>query len=99
MYTTSYNPIEWGELHPCKEKKIEANSRFTWSPAELDYIKEAADEIKKVQGNNPKRLFAQILRKIQEDPEAHRIFHQHHVVKSARIKGGFENIVRAQAND
>jgi len=96
---SSYKPIEWGELHPCSKKKIKPTSRFVWSTAELDYIKDAADAIKKVQGNSPKRLYSQVLRKIQEDPEAHRIFHQHHVKNSDRIKGGFENIAKAQAND
>jgi len=78
----------WGSAHPYGMKTDVF--KVTWSPAEIKYIGKTAEEIKSQQGNSPKRLCAQILRKIVNDPSAKKIFHIHHVLDSTRIRAGYE---------
>ena len=83
--TTTKN---WGTAHPYGMKTDVF--KVTWSPAEIKYIGKTAEEIKSQQGSSPKRLCAQILRKIVDDPSARKIFHIHHVFDSTRIRSGYE---------
>jgi hypothetical protein len=83
----------WGTAHPYGMKTDVF--KVTWSPAEIKYIGKTAEEIKSQQGNSPKRLCAQILRKIVDDPSAKKIFHIHHVFDSTRIRSGYEAYLKS----
>ena len=83
----------WGSAHPYGMKTDVF--KVTWSPAEIKYIGKTAEEIKSQQGNSPKRLCAQILRRIVEDPSAKKIFHIHHVLDSTRIRSGYEAYLKS----
>ena len=83
----------WGSVHPYGMKTDVF--KVTWSPAEIKYIGKTAEEIKSQQGNSPKRLCAQILRRIVEDPSAKKIFHIHHVLDSTRIRSGYEAYLKS----
>jgi hypothetical protein len=83
----------WGSAHPYGMKTDVF--KVTWSPAEIKYIGKTAEEIKSQQGNSPKRLCAQILRKIVNDPSAKKIFHIHHVLDSTRIRSGYEAYLKS----
>ena len=87
-----YEAIEWGRLHPSFAKKSENVFRVPWSSAELSYMNTVITRLKRVQGPNPKRLHSQILKAIQNDPDAYPIFHEHHVVNTTRIRGGCDNL-------
>jgi len=83
----------WGSAHPYGMKTDVF--KVTWSSAEIKYIGKTAEEIKSQQGNSPKRLCAQILRRIVEDPSAKKIFHIHHVLDSTRIRSGYEAYLKS----
>jgi hypothetical protein len=84
---------QWGTSHPYGMKT--EVSKVTWSVAEIKYIGKAAEEIKSQQGSAPKRLCAQILRKIIEDPSAKKIFHVHHVTDSTKIRSGYSAYLKS----
>jgi hypothetical protein len=81
----SLQPIHWGIDHP---NYLSNNKRATWSDQEMDYIAQWYQESVQSNPGNVSRMAARLLALIQKDEAAHRIFHEIHVLNSARLRTG-----------
>jgi hypothetical protein len=80
-YHLLYAPVIWGKDHPDFGKK-----RARFSVAELAYMSKL---IQRFDANDCINFVSICLRLIREDPDAIDIFHERHVVDSARLRSGF----------
>lgn len=78
-------PIDWGADHPNYASRTK---RASWSDMEMDYIARWYQESVQLNPGNVSRMSSRLLLKIQSDPVAHRIFHEIHVLNSARLRTG-----------
>jgi len=80
---------DWGTEHPDYNKPV--GSKANWSKAELSYIRKSAKEMFT---SNPRKtnIVARILLKIKSDPLALPLFHARHVLKSDRLRPGYNQI-------
>ena len=88
-------PMTFGEDHPDREKS--SKSRVMWTAAEVDYIAQWCTRDTEL---HPERgtLVARCRKAILQDPAARRIFHQNHVVDSARLRAGYDKFLKREAN-
>ena len=77
--------IEFGEMHPEYARK--SPKKVKWSEEELDWMR----EWKRVNilGEDTEQEVARCLQAIRSNPEAHLIFHEHHVRDSGRLRSGY----------
>jgi hypothetical protein len=82
----------WGTEHPCKGK---TGSRIKWSDAELDYLSNTIDWCLSVDPDS-KTLMASCLKIIKErdNYKTRPIFHDRHVLKSDRLRAGYDTLKR-----
>jgi hypothetical protein len=80
---------DWGTEHPDYNKPV--GSKASWSKGELSYIRKSAKEMLT---SNPRKtnIVARILLKIKSDPLALPLFHARHVLKSDRLRPGYNQI-------
>jgi hypothetical protein len=80
---------DWGTEHPDYNKPV--GSKANWSKGELSYIRKSAKEMLT---SNPRKtnIVARILLKIKSDPLALPLFHARHVLKSDRLRPGYNQI-------
>lgn len=84
----------WGRDHPAYDRK---NVRkVPWSPAEIKYIGDKVTMLNALP-NPPVNMMSHCLKLINEDAVAQDIFHQHHVLNSARMRPGYDAYRRTLA--
>ena len=81
---------EWGAEHPDYNKPVGSKAR--WTKTELSYIYKAAKDILRSYPDKT-NIVARILIKIKSDPLAQPIFHSRHVLRSGRLRFGYQQIV------
>ncbi len=88
--TTSAPPL-WGVDHPQFSK--ENPKRVPWTAEETAYIGAWIDS--QPAEVSRERLATRCLAAIRKDPSAQRIFHQHHVLGSERLRNGIDAYYRS----
>ena len=86
-----YQPRVWGRLHPDFNKPIRPNSRYVWSDAELDYIRQY---VERSGGPDSHMICARMLKYIKTTgfAEAQDIFHAKHVLTCDRLHHGIRSV-------
>ena len=81
--------LDWGTQHPDYLKV--RPKRVCWTEEELDYIRTWCVNNNTV---SVERLASRCLAFIHGDPLAVPIFHQHHILNSARLRNGYDAYVK-----
>ena len=87
-------PPRWGIDHP--EYGRENPKRVTWTAEETAYIGAWIDS--QPAEMSRERLATRCLAAIRKDPSAQRIFHEHHILGSERLRNGIEAYFRSLKN-
>ncbi len=83
---------EWGALHPDYGKS--GIQRARWTDSEIMHIGRTCEELLKSSSNN---VVSRCLKCIKSDPAARAIFHEIHVLDSARLRTGYLVYLKKQA--
>jgi hypothetical protein len=93
-HSTYKRQIRYGTDHPYYNDNV--SKKIPWSDAEKEYLMEwKATHILCPEDNE--RALSRCLTHIKADTSCHPIFHQHHLLNTARLRNGFEQRVRSAA--
>lgn len=82
----------WGRNHPDFGKPNLKRAR--WTATEIEYIGDIANELKILGTNN---IISRCLKRLKSDPKARDIFHENHVLDSARLRSGYDAYLKQKA--
>ncbi len=80
--TSAAGYLEWGVDHPDARVSANSNARAQWSASELRYIERWCTK-------NNSASMKDLLECIRADLKARKIFHERHVLNSARLRAGY----------